>query len=655
MKKIVALGVFFLVCQFSMSQLVINELDSDTPSVDTLEFIELKSDTPNFPLDGYVVVLFNGSTNGADSSYFTIDLDGFTTDVNGLLLIGSDAVTPFPQLLISQNVIQNGADAVAIYQDDIFNFPDGTLATTTSLIDALVYDNNEDDDINLMSLLGVTVQINENENGNKTTESIQRNNDGTYFVGIPTPRQLNDGSGIVLNGISIATIQTQYNEGEAFDIVFTTEQNVTDSSLNFDIVLDNNTFDTSDFTGNISLTIPIGQNTVSTTITLVDDVDDEGDEVLKISFVSLPVEYLALIDNVEIRVVDNDFVVAAWGIPTNPTFGVVSSTQLNGYYNSLDGLSDTVLRQDLQDIIANPATVRAQTYADVIDILKQADQNPANSNQVWLVYTEQGRAKLDFQTTSVSTGKWNREHTYPRSRGGFDSIDLDDIADGKDIFWTTEADSLRHGNSDAHALRVADGPENSSRGNQNYGVSEYDGPTGNAGSFKGDVARSVLYMAVRYNGIEVVNGYPSASPVGQLGDLVTLLDWHRNDPPDDFEMNRNNVIYTWQFNRNPFIDQPNLVEYIWGNNVGDNWSQPLSVSEFDEPNIQIFPNPSTNRIFIKGIKEQSTIEVFSVDGRQLSTSILRRNTFLDLNVSSGIYFVKITSEGKSIVKKIVVK
>jgi endonuclease I/type IX secretion system substrate protein len=662
MKIKIILGLFLLTTQCIISQIVINELDSDTPSTDVIEFIELKSNTPNYPLDGYVVVLFNGSTNGGDSSYFTIDLDGYFTDVNGLLLIGSNNVSPVPQLLIATNVIQNGAssssldaaDAVAIYLGSWFDFPEGTLATTTNLIDALVYDNDENDDVNLLALLGVTVQINENVNGNKTTESIQRKNDGTYEVKAPTPRQLNDGSGIVLNGISIAIEQAQYDEGDIFDITLTSEFNVTET-LNLNITLDNGTFNSSDFTGSTALTIPIGQNTASTTITLVDDSDDEGDEVLVVSLPTLPAGYLELNNNFEVRVVDNDFAVAPWGIPTSPTFGLVPSTQPNGYYNSLDGLSDAALLQAIQDIIANPAIVRAQTYADVIDILKQADQNPANSNQVWLVYTEQGRAKLDLQTGSNNNGKWNREHTYPRSRGGFNSIDLDEIADGIDVFWTTHADSLRHGNSDAHALRAADGPENSSRSNLNYGAVEYNGPIGNAGSFKGDVARSVLYMAVRYNGIEVVNGYPSSSPVGQLGDLATLLDWHRNDPPDDFEMNRNNVIYTWQINRNPFIDQPDLVEYIWGNNVGDNWSQTLSVSEFDELNIQIFPNPSTNRIFIKGIKEQSTIEVFSAEGRQLSTSILSSNSFIDLNVYSGVYFVKISSEGKSTVKKIIVK
>lgn len=647
MKRIFTLAFFLLMTQFIISQIVINELDSDTSTIDTnidtLEFIELKA-TPNFALDGYVVVFFNGSSIGADSSYLAIDLDGYTTDINGLLLIGSTNVSPIPQLLIFQDMIQNGADAVGVYLGNDTDFPEGTLATTTNLIDALAYDTSDADDTVLMGLLGLTEQINEGVAQN--VNSIQRNNDGSYTVKTPTPRKLNDGSGIVLNGISFTIAQTQYNEGQSFDIVFTTEQNVTAAStINF--TLNNGGFTTSDFTGNLSPVIPIGQNTITTTITLIDDILDEGDEVLKVSFGPLPSDFLKLKDNVEIRVVDDDFVVAAWGIPTNPSHGLVSSTQPSGYYDSLYGLSDVALRQALQDIVANPSVVRAQTYADIIDILKEADQNPANSNQVWLVYTEQGRAKLDYQLTSSNLGKWNREHTFPRSLAGYNSIVLDEIADGKNVFWTTKADSLRHGNSDGHALRAADGPENSARNNQHYG--EYNGPTGTLGSFKGDVARSVLYMAVRYNGLEVVNGYPSV--VGQMGDLATLLTWHRNDPPDDFEMNRNNVVYTWQFNRNPFIDQPDLVEYIWGNKVG----QTLGVNDEKLLEISVYPNPTKDKIFISGIKTQAFVEIYSTVGRRILRTTLSNDTSVDLNVASGIYFLKIVSDGKSAVKKIVVK
>jgi hypothetical protein len=649
----VLLALFLFITSYSWSQvLVINELDADTPSVYTKEFIELKSQTPNFSTDGYILVFFNGSTSGDDRSYFVYDLNGFSTDINGLLVVGSSNVSPFPQALMSQNVIQNGADAVGIYQASINDFPEETLATQTNLIDAMVYGTNDDDDAGLLTKLGQTNQYNDNGT-NANPKSIQRfvdsSNNVTFTATTPTPRRENDGSGIDINPVAISVMQVQYDEGATFDITFTSETNVT-SNLNFNISLNNYGFNTSDFTGNTSLTILSGQNTTTTTITLIDDTADEGDEVLKIRFIDLVEPIVASNGAVEIRVVDNDFTMAEWGTPINPTYGVVASTQPNAYYDSLDGLADVALRQAMQDIIADPTTVRAQTYTDVIDILKVADQNPENSNQVWLVYLEEGRPKLDFQTSSLNTGKWNREHTFPRSRGGFYSIEEDEIADGIDVFWTTKADSLRHGNSDAHALRAADGPENSTRNNQFYG--QYNGPAGTLGKFKGDVARSVFYMAVRYNGLEIVNGYPEGS-VGDFGDLETLLDWHRNDPPDDFEMNRNNIVYNWQFNRNPFIDQPDMIEYIWGDSIGLVWDQSLSIDDNTELNAAIYPNPTTGRVYISGLDTMANIEVFSVDGKLLKT-YRSVEDYIDLDLASGLYHIKLVSDNRSLVKKIIV-
>ncbi|MGB0981192.1 MAG: endonuclease [Winogradskyella sp.] len=633
--------------------LVINELDADTPGVDTKEFIELKSETSNFSTDGYILVFFNGSSSGGDASYLVIDLNGYTTDNNGLLVIGSTGVSPFPQVLVSESIIQNGADAVGIYQASVNDFPDGTLATQTNLIDAMVYDTNDSDDTVLMALLGETMQYNDNGT-TANPKSIQRfvnaMGEESFSTVTPTPRRPNDGLGIAINPITITVVETEYNEDETFNITFTSETNVT-STIDFTISLDNSGFTTADFSGNLNLTLLSGQNSTSTTITLIDDADNEGDEVLKISFLDLVEPIVASNNNVEVRVVDNDFTIAAWGTPLNPTTGIVPSTQPLGYYSSLDNTSGTALKQALQNIIADPNIVRAQTYADVIAILKEADQNPNNSNEVWLVYSEEGRAKLDVQTGSYSNGKWNREHTFPRSRGGFYSIDDDDFADGIDNFWATKADSLRHGNSDAHALRAADASENSSRGNKHYG--DYIGPTANLGSFKGDVARSVLFMEIRYNGLQIVNGFPSAT--GQLGDLDTLLNWHRNDPPDDFEMNRNNIVYNWQKNRNPFIDQPLLVEYIWGNNVGDIWTQSLSNKENQQPNVVVYPNPTTNRVFIFGIDALLTIEVFSATGKRLKTYKSVEENFIDLDLASGLYLLKVIHNNGSTFKKIIVR
>lgn len=651
MKFLMCFAAFFLGGLMFAQVIVINELDSDTPGVDDKEFLELKSATPNFPLDGYIVVFFNGSSSGGNRSYLAYDLAGYVTDGNGLLLIGSTAVVPFPQYIIPVSVIQNGADAVAIYQASIDDFPGETLATQDNLIDALVYGTNDAEATELLNLLGLTEQINEGAGNN--TNSIQRFVDGegnvTYQATSPTPRQNNDGSGIIFNGVTISVPQTSYNEGETFDITLMTDFAVSEDFV-FEISLNNQGFNESDFIGDTTLTIPIGQNSVSTTITLIDDDLDEGDEVALITFLNLQEPYIPNNGAIEVRIVDNDFTVAPWGTPINPTYGLVESTQPEGYYASLNGLAGNDLRQALQGIIADENTVRIHTYADVIDILKSADQNPQNSNQVWLVYKEEGMAKLDFQTGSSGVGKWNREHTFPRSLGGFDSIEEDDIADGIDVFWTTNADSLRHGNSDAHALRAVDAIENSSRGNQHYG--EYNGPTGTLGGFKGDVARGVLYMEIRYNGLTIENGFPEV--VGQMGDLQTILNWHRNDAPDDFEMNRNNVVYQWQRNRNPFIDLPELVEYIWGNKVGEVWDQELSVADNSLNTIILYPNPANDYIAIKGITGETQVEIITLEGRQIKTELIYNDAIIDLDISAGMYLIRISGLGSSVIKKILV-
>ncbi|PVW14800.1 endonuclease [Marixanthomonas spongiae] len=650
--SLVLLSLFFLFFLNTQAQIVINEFDTDTDGQDFEEFVELKSDTPNANLDDYVVVFFNGSQSGGDSSYLAFDLDGFTTDVNGILVVGSSNVSPVPAYLIPPAIIQNGPDAVAIYQGSAADFPEGTLATTTNLIDALAYDTNDPDDKILMGLLGLTEQINEGENSNQTTESIQRNNDGTYTVTTPTPGALNDGSGIDLNGVSFTTDQQEYTEGDTISITFTTENPVA-NDLIFDFTLENGSFTTEDYTGSTSVFIATGMSEATVAIQLVEDGVNDGDEFAEIDIQALPQEYNRLKDNVKRLVIDLDFTTAPWGTPVNPTYDIVESTEPQDYYDSIGGLADNELRQAIQDVIANPETVRTQTYADAIDILKSADQNPGNSNEVWLLYTEQPRAKIEFQTLGGSNvGKWNREHTYPRSRGGFYPLEEDDIADGMNIFIETNADSLRHAISDAHGLRAADGPENSSRGNQDYG--EYSGPTGNAGSFMGDVARAVLYMAVRYNDLDVVSGDPDNSTVGQLGDLDILLEWHRNDPPDDFEMNRNNMVFAWQKNRNPFIDRPILVEHLWGNMQGEIYYPPLSVEETKTPELSIYPNPVSEILNVVGVAEKTEFFIYASNGKEVFRTILFQDKALPISLQSGAYIAIFVADAKTSVQHILV-
>jgi uncharacterized protein len=175
------------------AQIVINEIDSDTfntPTTDYAEFIELFSLSGTVTsLNGLTLVLFNG--NG-DVSYGAIDLDGLFTDANGFFLLGSTSVTGADNtsLLGAGNILQNGADAVALYLGDATSFPNGTAPTTTNLLDAVVYDTDDADDTGLLTALGETIQFNEGPNpgSDAANMSLQRfpNGSGDFFLAPPT-------------------------------------------------------------------------------------------------------------------------------------------------------------------------------------------------------------------------------------------------------------------------------------------------------------------------------------------------------------------------------------------------------------------------------------------------------------------------------------
>ncbi len=635
------------------AQVVINEVDADTPSADDREFIELKSETPYFSLDGYILVLFNGGSGSGTLSYYTIDLAGLVTDGNGIVLLGNPLVVPAPSRIFPNNTVQNGPDAVAIYQDIIDTFPINTPATTTNLVDALIYGNNNTQATALQQALNVFVQTNENANGQITTQSVQRKNDGTYEVKAPTPRANNDGTGIVYNGIEVIVSSASVNEGENLTITFETDTPVADN-LNFEISLTNGTFTTADFSGNLSVTIPSGSSSASTVIQVLDDGVNDGDEEMVIVVSELPEGFITLNNNVKVRVLDINFQTAGWGTPLVPTFGNVTSTAPPGYYDTLEGLSGESLKQALQDIIADPEVVRAHSYGDVVEILKNADQNPLNNNQVWLMYVERPQTKIDYQTGSSIVGFWNREHIFPQSRGGF-SGGTSPFPDGINIWLPTNANDILSGHSDAHHIRAEDGQENSSRGNRDYGGSDYNGPAGNAGSWKGDVARSLFYMAVRYEALSLVNGNPADTTMYQMGDLASILVWNATDPSDDFEMNRNNYIYTWQKNRNPFIDYPALADYIFGANFGDQWFAPLSIDKNNISQVKVYPIPVRDEINISGIENEADVTVFSLEGVRVYQTKINGFSQLKLNLASGMYLMNIASGNQTLTKKIIIK
>ncbi|WP_439131136.1 T9SS type A sorting domain-containing protein [Polaribacter sp.] len=190
MKKNYLFTLLFTLCfsVLSYGQLVINEIDADTAGTDVAEFIELKW-TPNTSLDGYVVVLFNGSD---DKSYLAFDLDGKTTDENGFFILANTPLISGTDIdMGAGNVLQNGTDAVAVYQANDTDFPNDTAITQTGLIDVIIYDTNDGDDAGLLDAFGKTEQFNEDENGSKDNQSIQRLADGSYTTSDATFRAEN--------------------------------------------------------------------------------------------------------------------------------------------------------------------------------------------------------------------------------------------------------------------------------------------------------------------------------------------------------------------------------------------------------------------------------------------------------------------------------
>ncbi len=266
-----------------------------------------------------------------------------------------------------------------------------------------------------------------------------------------------------------------------------------------------------------------------------------------------------------------------------------------GYYDSAQGLSGEGLKSELHNIIDGHAIV---SYGDAVNVLNVTDADPASWDSRWNMYWDQYTV-YDNRTDRTST---NREHLWPASRQQTSSPRNELGADYSDLF----------------NLRLCAVNVNSDRSNLNYGGQSrapsyrYDDTRqtgfGSSGGYwypgdehRGDVARAMFYMAVRYDGsdshtvdLEIVDGNPG-SWSGLLGNLEKLLEWHAADPVDNAERRRNSIIYDGRYvdgdgdvrytsfaqgNRNPFIDRPQWVYSIWG---GGEQGADTQVSFLDPP------------------------------------------------------------------------
>ena len=228
-----------------------------------------------------------------------------------------------------------------------------------------------------------------------------------------------------------------------------------------------------------------------------------------------------------------------------------------GYYTSAQGQTGDALKTALHDIIKGHTVY---TYKEVWGLLQYTDEDPKRRTHVILIYSGRSHPKTDRYQEGSGKDQWTREHVWPKSHG---------FPDENDPPFT-----------DLHHLRPADKSINTSRSDRDFmngGTphKEVVGSFRGSGTFeasdpvKGNLARALFYMAVRYEGedgnpdLELFSG-TTAGGSPHIGDLCTLVSWHDSDPVDTWERDRNDKVFNVQGNRNPFIDHPEFVDEIWG-------------------------------------------------------------------------------------------
>ena len=281
-------------------------------------------------------------------------------------------------------------------------------------------------------------------------------------------------------------------------------------------------------------------------------------------------------------------------LASNPTstFTVFIATPVGSYYNGVDTSTAERLMCTLHvKILGHTAYPYSNNGAtDTWKILEIADASPSDPNKILDVYRNRLYTAVSGRAGTATGITYNREHTWPNSLG-----------------FPGQAGNLGRPSApytDTHMLHLSDTDYNATRSNSPYktcaspgscaeGVTEVNaGFGGGSGTYpgnsnwstssgyevwghqKGDMARAVMYMAVRYQGgvdptsgqnepilrltdnVALVTGRNNYAQPAYMGVMTDLLAWSQDDPPDAAEIARNGVIQSFQGNRNPFIDHP---------------------------------------------------------------------------------------------------
>lgn len=324
----------------------------------------------------------------------------------------------------------------------------------------------------------------------------------------------------------------------------------------------------------------------------------------------------------------------------------LGAAQIPDYYIGIDfTLEGNPLKNQLSNLIIATHAHELIYTPEVWQAVKTADLVPGDTEHVLLLYgyddtdgdpkTDRTRHVDESCHTSSCNGKWVREHTYPKSLG---DPPLGTSGPG----------------SDAHHIRPIDNQMNNWRSNRKFadgnGVAHIT-PQGHfypGDEWKGDVARMMMYMHLRYGQRTPANNVSIGDHNWNAEMPDIFLKWNAEDLPADQEIVRNSVLEDMQGNRNPFIDNPYLATKIWGGLPAENYWIELSTQELTPAKAEIYPNPAADALHIKSGKEIEYVSLYSLAAETLLNQKKIRNSQLDLSgIQSGNYILLISYKDRS--------
>jgi endonuclease I len=324
-----------------------------------------------------------------------------------------------------------------------------------------------------------------------------------------------------------------------------------------------------------------------------------------------------------------------------------------GYYSTATS-NGSRLKSQLFDIINNH---RTQTYSSLWTHFTSTDAT--FSGKVWDIYSDTPCDDPPYIYTfgeDQDTGSggnqegdvYNREHSMPRSwfGGAVDPMNTD-------LFHIYPVDkwvNARRANEPYGEVNNANWTSLNGGKLGNNSLSGYSGTAFEPiDEYKGDLARTFLYMITRYeNQIQFWDFSPEGNhilsqetyPGYSSWAMEMLLRWHREDPVSQKEIRRNNAVYNIQGNRNPFIDNPEFVERIWGDTTLSNRQLPR------EEVFRLYPNPARNSVTVEAAVNIISVELLCLNGSILASwfPAQAHKTITLHSIPAGLYIIMLKTE-----------